>query len=70
MGFVVGLDYKKPLPEVRLRFQRFKTHPHIRDTFQGGRISYGARALNEGGLQCLPRLTFPGGVWSAVIPVP
>jgi electron-transferring-flavoprotein dehydrogenase len=44
-------------------FQRFKLHPAIRPTFEGGRrISYGARALNEGGLQCLPKLTFPGGV--------
>ncbi len=44
-------------------FQRYKTHPNIRDTFEGGRrISYGARALNEGGIQCLPKLTFPGGV--------
>src|SRR5262249_6990611 len=43
-------------------FQRFKTHPAIRGFFEGGRrISYGARALNEGGLQSIPRLDFPGG---------
>ena len=42
--------------------QRFKTHPEVRKHFEGGRrISYGARALNEGGLQSIPRLTFPGG---------
>lgn len=63
VGFVVGLDYKNPYLNPYEEFQRFKTHPHIRDTFKGGRrISYGARALNEGGLQCLPKLTFPGGV--------
>ncbi|WP_020394697.1 electron transfer flavoprotein-ubiquinone oxidoreductase [Thiolinea disciformis] len=63
VGFVVGLDYKNPYLSPFEEFQRFKTHPHIRDTFKGGRrISYGARALNEGGLQCLPKLTFPGGV--------
>jgi electron-transferring-flavoprotein dehydrogenase len=44
-------------------FQRFKTHPNIRNTFEGGRrIAYGARALNEGGIQSLPKLIFPGGV--------
>ncbi len=63
VGFVVGLDYKNPYLSPFDEFQRYKTHPKIRDTFAGGRrISYGARALNEGGLQCLPKLTFPGGV--------
>lgn len=63
VGFVVGLDYKNPHLDPFEEFQRFKTHSEIRGTFKGGRrISYGARALNEGGLQCLPKLTFPGGV--------
>ena len=63
VGFVVGLDYKNPYLNPFEEFQRLKTHPEIRSTFEGGRrISYGARALNEGGLQCLPKLTFPGGV--------
>ncbi|MEZ5535538.1 MAG: electron transfer flavoprotein-ubiquinone oxidoreductase [Thiolinea sp.] len=63
VGFVVGLDYKNPYLSPFEEFQRFKTHPKIRGTFDGGRrISYGARALNEGGIQCLPKLTFPGGV--------
>ena len=63
VGFVVGLDYKNPYLNPFEEFQRLKTHPEIRSTFVGGRrISYGARALNEGGLQCLPKLTFPGGV--------
>ena len=45
-----------------MEFQRFKTHPAIRPFFEGGRrISYGARALNEGGFQSIPRLDFPGG---------
>jgi electron-transferring-flavoprotein dehydrogenase len=63
VGFVIGLDYKNPYLSPFDEFQRFKTHPRIRPTFEGGkRISYGARALNEGGLQSLPKLTFPGGV--------
>jgi len=63
VGFVIGLDYKNPYLNPFEEFQRYKTHPKIRDTFEGGRrISYGARALNEGGLQCLPKLTFPGGL--------
>ena len=62
VGFVVGLDYQNPYLSPFEEFQRFKTHPKIRPTFEGGRrISYGARALNEGGLQSLPKLTFPGG---------
>ncbi|AXE36957.1 electron transfer flavoprotein-ubiquinone oxidoreductase [Chromobacterium phragmitis] len=63
VGFVVGLDYKNPYLSPFEEFQRFKTHPAIKKTFEGGRrVSYGARALTEGGLQSLPKLTFPGGV--------
>ena len=63
IGFVVGLDYKNPYLSPYEEFQRFKTHPAIKPMLEGGRrISYGARALNEGGLQCLPKLDFPGGV--------
>jgi electron-transferring-flavoprotein dehydrogenase len=61
-GFVVGLDYSNPYLSPFEEMQRFKTHPDIRKHFEGGRrISYGARALNEGGLQSIPKLTFPGG---------
>ena len=63
VGFVVGLDYENPYLSPFEEMQRFKTHPKVRGTFEGGRrIAYGARALNEGGLQCLPKLAFPGGV--------
>ena len=62
VGFVVGLDYKNPHLSPFEEFQRFKTHPAIRPTFEGGtRISYGARAINEGGFQSVPTLSFPGG---------
>lgn len=62
VGFVVGLDYENPYLSPFDEFQRFKTHPSIKPTFEGGRrISYGARALNEGGFQSIPKLTFPGG---------
>lgn len=62
LGFVVGLDYKNPWLSPFSEFQRFKTHPLIQPILTGGeRISYGARALNEGGWQSLPKLTFPGG---------
>jgi electron-transferring-flavoprotein dehydrogenase len=62
IGFVVGLDYKNPWLNPFEEFQRFKTHPLIRPLLTGGeRISYGARAINEGGWQSLPKLTFPGG---------
>ncbi len=61
-GFVIGLDYRNPWLSPFDEMQRFKTHPAMRRHFEGGRrISYGARALNEGGLQSIPRLTFPGG---------
>jgi len=63
IGFVVGLDYSNPYLSPYEEFQRFKTHPKIRAVLEGGRrIAYGARALNEGGIQSLPKLTFPGGV--------
>jgi len=62
VGFVIGLDYWNPFLNPFEEFQRFKTHPRIRPFFEGGRrICYGARALNEGGLQAIPRLDFPGG---------
>ncbi|XP_044737329.1 electron transfer flavoprotein-ubiquinone oxidoreductase, mitochondrial [Chrysoperla carnea] len=62
VGFVVGLDYTNPYMSPFKEFQRFKHHPSIQPIFEGGnRIAYGARALNEGGLQSLPKLTFPGG---------
>ena len=63
VGFVVGLDYENPYLSPFDEFQRFKTHPAIRPFFEGGkRIAYGARAINEGGFQSIPRLTFPGGM--------
>ena len=63
VGFVVGLDYENPYLSPYEEFQRFKMHPKIKPYFEGGRrVAYGARALNEGGLQNLPKLTFPGGV--------
>src|SRR6185437_9170382 len=61
-GFVVHLDYANPHLSPYDEFQRFKLHPSIKSTFEGGkRIMYGARAINEGGLQSVPRLAFPGG---------
>ncbi|HEX9449711.1 MAG TPA: electron transfer flavoprotein-ubiquinone oxidoreductase, partial [Dongiaceae bacterium] len=61
-GFVVGFDYQNPHLSPFDEFQRFKQHPDIRPYFEGGRrISYGARAINEGGFQSIPKLTFPGG---------
>ena len=61
VGFVIGLDYANPHLNPFEEFQRFKTHPAIRPTFEGGRrISYGARALNEGGFQSIPDLVMPG----------
>ncbi|MEP4379915.1 MAG: electron transfer flavoprotein-ubiquinone oxidoreductase [Alphaproteobacteria bacterium] len=62
VGYVIGLDYKNPYLSPFDEFQRFKTHPSVRPVFEGGkRISYGARALNEGGVQSLPEMVFPGG---------
>lgn len=63
VGFVVGLGYRNPYLSPFEEFQRYKTHPAIRGFFDGGkRISYGARAINAGGLQSLPKLAFPGGL--------
>lgn len=63
LGFVIGLDYQNPWLNPFAEFQRFKTHPMVSKLLQGGeRIAYGARALNEGGWQSLPKLTFPGGL--------
>jgi electron-transferring-flavoprotein dehydrogenase len=62
VGFVVGLGYANPYLSPYEEFQRYKTHPAIRGTFEGGkRIAYGARAIAAGGLQSLPKLVFPGG---------
>jgi electron-transferring-flavoprotein dehydrogenase len=62
VGFVVGLGYSNPWLSPFEEFQRFKTHPAIRGTFEGGkRVAYGARAITAGGLQSLPKLVFPGG---------
>jgi electron-transferring-flavoprotein dehydrogenase len=61
VGFVIGLDYKNPYLSPFEEFQRFKTHPSVRPFFEGGRrISYGARAINEGGFQSIPQLSMPG----------
>jgi electron-transferring-flavoprotein dehydrogenase len=63
VGYVVGLAYQNPYLSPYEEFQRYKTHPEIRKFFEGGkRLSYGARAITAGGLQSLPKLTFPGGV--------
>jgi electron-transferring-flavoprotein dehydrogenase len=62
VGFVVHLNYANPYLSPFDEFQRFKTHPLIRDTFAGGkRLAYGARAITEGGYQSVPKLAFPGG---------
>ncbi len=62
VGYVVGLSYSNPYLSPFEEFQRYKTHPSIRSFFEGGkRLSYGARAITAGGLQSLPKLTFPGG---------
>lgn len=63
VGFVVGLDYQNPYLNPYEEFQRFKMHPAIHPLLASGkRIAYGARTLIEGGLQSIPKLTFPGGV--------
>jgi electron-transferring-flavoprotein dehydrogenase len=63
IGYVIGLDYKNPHMSPFEEFQRYKTHPAIKAHLAGGRrISYGARAINEGGFQSIPKLTFPGGM--------
>jgi electron-transferring-flavoprotein dehydrogenase len=62
VGFVLHLNYHNPYLAPFEEFQRFKTHPLVRDTFAGGkRLAYGARAISEGGWQSVPRLVFPGG---------
>ncbi|WP_439814094.1 electron transfer flavoprotein-ubiquinone oxidoreductase [Zavarzinia sp. CC-PAN008] len=62
VGYVVALDYWNPHLSPFEEMQRFKTHPSIREFFEGGkRVAYGARAINEGGLQAVPKLVFPGG---------
>jgi electron-transferring-flavoprotein dehydrogenase len=62
LGFVVALNYKNPWLSPFEEFQRWKQHPSIRHFLEGGRrVSYGARAINEGGWQAVPRLAFPGG---------
>lgn len=62
VGFVVALDYENPYLSPYDEFQKFKTHPMMKEMLKGGkRISYGARAINEGGFQSVPELVFPGG---------
>ncbi len=62
LGLIVGLDYANPHLSPYDELQRFKSHPRIKPILKGGRrITYGARALNEGGLQSIPKLSFPGG---------
>ena len=62
VGFVLHLNYSNPYISPFEEFQRFKTHPLVRDTFEGAkRLSYGARAVTEGGYQSVPKLAFPGG---------
>ena len=61
-GYVVGLNYQNPYLSPFEEFQRWKTHPALRDTFEGGRrLEYGARAITAGGINALPKLVFPGG---------
>jgi len=63
LGFIVALNYRNPYLSPFEEFQRWKLHPKIRQYLDGGeRIAYGARAVNKGGLQCLPKLSFPGGM--------
>ncbi len=62
IGFVVALDYDNPYLSPYEEMQRYKTHPAIKPILEGGRrVAYGARAINEGGLQSIPKLSFPGG---------
>jgi electron-transferring-flavoprotein dehydrogenase len=63
LGLIVALNYKNPFLSPFEEFQRWKQHPRIRRYLEGGtRVSYGARAVNKGGLQSLPKLVFPGGL--------
>ncbi len=62
VGFVLHLNYENPYISPFDEFQRFKTHPKVRPYFEGGkRLVYGSRAINEGGIQSVPKLVFPGG---------
>ena len=62
MGFVTGLDYKNPYLSPYEEFQRWKHHPEVVKHLDGAScIAYGARCINEGGIQSIPKLTFPGG---------
>lgn len=62
IGMVIGLDYANPYLSPYQEFQRWKHHPHIAKVLKGGQcVSYGARVINEGGVQAIPKLTFPGG---------
>ena len=63
LGYIIALNYTNPHLSPFHEFQRWKEHPKIRDYLEGGkRVAYGARAVNKGGLQSLPKLSFPGGV--------
>lgn len=63
LGYVIGLDYKNTYLNTFKEFQRFKHHPVVAELLEGAeRVTYGARALNEGGFQSIPKLTFPGGM--------
>lgn len=63
VGLVVGLDYQNPYLNPYQEFQRAKMHPLFKRMLQGGKcLAYGARVINEGGIQCIPKLTFPGGL--------
>lgn len=63
LGYVIGLDYQNTYLNTFKEFQRFKHHPYVAELLEGGeRVCYGARALNEGGFQSIPKLTFPGGI--------
>ncbi len=63
VGLIVGLGYRNPHLDPYAEFQRWKGHPRIRELLAGGqRIAYGSRAVNKGGLQSLPKVSFPGGV--------
>ncbi len=63
IGFVIGLDYQNPYLDPYQEFQQYKTHPFIKNILAGGEcLSYGARAINEGGWQSIPNLSFPGGL--------
>ena len=63
LGLIVALNYRNPHLSPFAEFQRWKQHPRIRRYLEGGtRVSYGARAVNKGGLQSLPKLVFPGGL--------